>query len=434
MQHDRSPSWLRARRAPAAPLLAVEIAVVTPLFGGGAQPRQADPLLPVRGASVRGHLRFWWRVCRATQFATPAELFAAEADVWGSTTQPAAVQVVVDVLDAGQAHACRTDVRQPDGRPHPRWRPDYPPYALFPFQGRESQRGQTQPQEEPAVAREGVRFRLTLTAAPHVPPERRDHLLAEATATLWAWLVFGGLGARTRRGCGSLFCADPRFAPLASQVADWLRRQAAVHVTPGQRRLAVPVLAGARLVAGDQPVLVADAWKVMIQRFQEWRQDRNPGQQPNRPGRSRWPEPDSVREALRLDDPRHPPEHPARPFYPRADLGLPLIFQRLADPSPRLEAAGDGASRFASPLILKPLAVSPTQAVPLVLCLNAPHVWEGPGVELRREGARPIPLDRAQLERAGVSDLVWPLRGRDTARAAALASFAGRWQAPEVTL
>jgi CRISPR/Cas system CMR-associated protein Cmr1 (group 7 of RAMP superfamily) len=40
------------------PLLDVEIAVVTPLFGRGAAARGSDPLLP-----VRCHLRFWWRAC-----------------------------------------------------------------------------------------------------------------------------------------------------------------------------------------------------------------------------------------------------------------------------------------------------------------------------------------------------------------------------------
>src|SRR4051812_48313245 len=100
--------WPAAR--PTAPqnrtLLAVEIAVVTPLFGGGPTARTADLLNPVRGAAVRGHLRFWWRACRAVSpaFATARQLFAAEAAIWGSTAHPAAVEVAIDLLDPG--HSC----------------------------------------------------------------------------------------------------------------------------------------------------------------------------------------------------------------------------------------------------------------------------------------------------------------------------------------
>lgn len=92
------------------PLLAVELAVVTPMFGGGAVPRQTDPDLPIRGASIRGHLRFWWRACMARHYATVDELFAAEAQIWGKAAKaavgradgPSDVDVVVELLGAGR--------------------------------------------------------------------------------------------------------------------------------------------------------------------------------------------------------------------------------------------------------------------------------------------------------------------------------------------
>ena len=38
--------------------------LLTPLFGGGVEPREADPVSVVRATAVRGHLRFWWRAVR----------------------------------------------------------------------------------------------------------------------------------------------------------------------------------------------------------------------------------------------------------------------------------------------------------------------------------------------------------------------------------
>jgi CRISPR/Cas system CMR-associated protein Cmr1 (group 7 of RAMP superfamily) len=79
--------------------------------------------------------------------------------------------------------------------------------------------------------------------------------------------------------------------------------------------------------------------------------------------------------------------HPAAGTYPRADLGLPINVQQLGgEPFPVIQGAQNGASRMASPLILKALSVSATQAIPVMLMLNAPHVYDPatPKVELKR--------------------------------------------------
>lgn len=34
---------------------------VSPVFGGGAEPKKVDERSPVRASSIRGQLRFWWR-------------------------------------------------------------------------------------------------------------------------------------------------------------------------------------------------------------------------------------------------------------------------------------------------------------------------------------------------------------------------------------
>ena len=82
----------------------------------------------------------------------------------------------------------------------------------------------------------------------------------------------------------------------------------------------------------------------------------------NRPGRSRWPEADTIRRATNTHAPMHKPEHPVDGFYPRAAFGLPLVFhfkdKNEGDPrgqdSDSLVLNPEGHDRMASPLILRP--------------------------------------------------------------------------------
>jgi CRISPR/Cas system CMR-associated protein Cmr1 (group 7 of RAMP superfamily) len=87
---------------------------------------------------------------------------------------------------------------------------------------------------------------------------------------------------------------------------------------------------------------------------------------------------------------------------------------------------------MASPVILKPLAVSEERAVPLVLVLNAPHIWDdgAPGVVLK-QGGRQQPISREMLQIGENSRHVHPLHNDrykvTNARDAVLALAADRW-------
>ena len=120
--------------------------------------------------------------------------------------------------------------------------------------------------------------------------------------------------------------------------------------------------------------------------YQNFRQGvnfaRNKGQLQNRPGRSRYPEADTLREMTSRFG--HSVSHPVRGF-PRADLGLPIIFhfQGHGEPADQtLQGRETGQQRFASPVIAK-AAVVDGQFVPLVMVLDSPHVWQGRGVEFK---------------------------------------------------
>ncbi len=134
-----------------------------------------------------------------------------------------------------------------------------------------------------------------------------------------------------------------------------------------------------------------DAWNQVISLWRHFRQGerfaRNAGQQPNRPGRSRYPEPETLREMRDSGADRGVSGHPRLPHipvdaFPRAELGLPIVFhfQGRGEPPGKVSFSdltlypspgnrGDRRDRMASPLILKPLMLADGQAVPLILRL-----------------------------------------------------------------
>jgi CRISPR-associated protein Cmr1 len=205
---------------------------------------------------------------------------------------------------------------------------------------------------------------------------------------LWAWVNFGGLGSRTRRGCGAIVCKSlvpKNLDELIAKLKTFLQE-------PNAQVREWPTLAAAFLVGKEQNQSL-DAWNEVIDRFRHFRQGvglgRNPGEKPNRPGRSRWPEPETIRRVTRQRLSRHSrlTDIPDDAF-PRAELGLPIVFhfQEQGDPSdtvlyPANDSEGKKRERMASPLILKPLALQSGKAVPLILWLKTPALT---GVDLRR--------------------------------------------------
>jgi CRISPR-associated protein Cmr1 len=77
------------------------------MFGGGYKAREVDPLLPIRPAAIRGHLRFWWRATAGARYSSVADLHKAETELWGGAStkdNPAVgkVAIQVQILSAGE--------------------------------------------------------------------------------------------------------------------------------------------------------------------------------------------------------------------------------------------------------------------------------------------------------------------------------------------
>lgn len=339
--------------------------LITPLFGGGVVPGQPDPVTVVRGSEIRGHLRFWWRATRGA-YGRADELRAAEGGLWGAASEsggsgPSRISVQTQAVSEGNPFVVKDRHGQEVAISH--WSSDYS-YAAFSV-------------GDSADVREGVVFDLII----EFPVDQQ----AEIEAALWAWETFGGLGARTRRGFGALrlvsLDGQSVATPAAEQVEQQIRNGLRQHVKNGSWPREVPHLTpNLAFVVTRRYADALEAWKGLLQAIKSFRQQRNPGTHGNRPGRSKWPEPDAIRRLTGQRAPKHSTELSKLNKFPRAAFGLPIVFQfidrKQGDPD-TTTLQGVEADRLASPLLLRPLACQQGRAVGLAGVLAGPQ--EPPG-------------------------------------------------------
>jgi len=379
--------------------IVLDLEVVTPLYGGGARARMVDRDLPVRASGIRGQLRFWWRCLYGPRYASAAAMYEAERALWGGLAKEhrdlRASSVVLYVRKcASERSAIDHSTREPG---------DPDGYALWTVKGGAG----VAPAER---WMQGRRFMLVVRPPAPTPNDRHPE---EVRNTLRAWILFGGVGGRVRRGLGALALTK------ASQRADWLPPQMDAaslrdwlsplkdHPTRAHARLADAMIAW-----GGIEQKAVDAWHVALGWLRDFRQKHGAPvdvapvgatarQRPdatNRAGRSRWPEADKLRIHKNQRDHTVFTEHANRAMHwPRAEFGLPLQFRfqtldrkrypyatlppgSYVDHDGRvkvgtfklgwsLTTGGQPLTRLASPLIVKPVQLPDGTFAPLALWL-----------------------------------------------------------------
>jgi CRISPR-associated protein Cmr1 len=326
------PNW----QAPAKrETIELELRLITPMFGGGYKAREVDTVQPIRPAAIRGHLRFWWRATAGARYASVAELHKAETELWGGAStkdNPAVgkVAIRVEVKDKGQMVGYGS-------------RGGLPKYFLFPFR----------PQKNIPATKgcENVVFTLRLILDTSLSEAQR----AEVTTALKAWIAFGGVGARTRRGCGALTVLGNnanQWLPPTQGLAEWLempRDAASDHDWT--------TLAGARGFI----TLTKNAEDAWCKLGSFWERFRRGGLVSG----TKWSD---YRDVLCNLDDQHDELALAKPF-----LGLPIEYQEFGEQTPftgTLEPAQSG--RMASPVILKPIALQGGKFGALIVVMHAP--------------------------------------------------------------
>ncbi len=174
----------------------LRVRIITPAIIGGPNRRVGDPISPMRIPSLRGVWRWWFRaglgsvLCPSSSEQTARKAMlntmrALETRLFGATDRASMLLMRPARLLSG---AGRVRLPPPD-RNHKGQ--SYLSYGVF-------DRRQETYALKPGSEYE-LRFRL------RSDPEGQEELLMDALrATLWAWSTFGGLGARSRRGWGSV--------------------------------------------------------------------------------------------------------------------------------------------------------------------------------------------------------------------------------------
>ncbi len=350
------------------------VETITPIYGGGVDAGSPDLDMPVRPSAIRGQLRFWWRLINRINFPESKALFEAERALFGGlgserSATASRVHFSVSNLAKVAAEQCANYRQRDDGT----WSatpsfPFGPGYAQFIGQGK-ANRNNGVTDEPNRILAPGLIFQLHLSIRGGTPAAVEIWEKQLLPALRW-WASFGGLGARTRRGMGAIRIPD--LVPVTE--SEWTRH-------------------GCFLASRPTRPQAQTAWTDAIDKLKDFRQRPDFGRNPsspgsNSPGRSRWPEADSIREITgrcldrrarpaqngKLAQPakNHAPTHPARQSFPRAAFGLPIIFHfkdvpgdntpaqtRLAfDPEDSVLYPlmnNQKMDRMASPLILKPM-------------------------------------------------------------------------------
>lgn len=254
-----------------------DMELLTPMIGGGTSSWQVDMEQPIRPESIKHHLRFWWRALQRPD-TQKHELLRKESALWGDAkTNASTVRISVSYPNRIQDQDFPTIKLAPKQN---KWC-GCPRYALFPLV-----------KKEVKLLPAGFQFLLKVEARAADQETIRQ--------VLRLWVLFGGLGARTRRGAGSLFCE-----PLLKGITDTaslknaiipsdIKQSTAQTVSNGTALF--PNLHGAMLGIGlvKQPqgtrVEGTRVWSELIEAFALMRRNQGVGRSQGR-GRTRCPSP-----------------------------------------------------------------------------------------------------------------------------------------------
>lgn len=233
-----APEWSEPDRADHT-TITLQLKLITPMFGGGHTAREIDPDAPIRAAAIRGHLRFWWRATAGAQCSTSDELFTREAELWGSASRdndkdaPGKISIRSEVNKLGTVKASHTWRHPKTGEEKNYTFPlhGWAEYAMHPFQGKKERGLEIKPHDDGLIDTE-----FTL----HITIQNSENSEIQAVlAALKAWIATGGIGARSRRGCGTLqMIASSHTLPELS-------------LLPTTSPVNFPILAGAQLLLSN---------------------------------------------------------------------------------------------------------------------------------------------------------------------------------------
>jgi CRISPR-associated protein Cmr1 len=349
------------------PRISLDIESLTPLFLGGADPLGEPELRP---ASFRGALRFWFRALYGGVIGINDlnSLRQMEEKTFGTTENgsPVIARTAADNLRSQSFESNLKGVQY-----------------LFWSVLRTRRR----------CLSDGSKFKLTLQTR---PGEDGTEPLKRSLAALWLLTRLGGLGARSRRGAGSIQVTQPpgeetsslfpdlRFEvraktpnELCDELATGLRNLRSLFEIPPVESLSLP----------DFDVLHPDCCRVIVvdKKWDTWQQALNEvGERFQAFRNRRSPDYGIVKDAIkgRSDD--------LQPVQ-RAAFGLPIVFYYRSLGGQQVTLEGEDHDRRASPLMIRVLRLANPRFVVALTLFDAELLDDAydENLKLKRRGNRP---------------------------------------------
>jgi CRISPR-associated protein Cmr1 len=367
----------------------VTLETVTPLFLGGADPR-GEPEL--RAASIRGALRFWLRALLGGVIGDKDldALRKAESAVFGSTDTGAS-PVVVRIKSHSAKTISFSQLAQWDNTLRNYRRPGI---AYLFFSAR-----QTGNEPERYAIRGGTTFELEFTLRLGADA---DYAFEQAYAALWLLTHLGGLGARSRRGAGSLQVTQvhgnvPNSALPSLEIRASTPEQLQAELQKGLSKLRKSVGGSASVDCPSRfDVLHPNACKIWVvdKKFTSWEAALDAiGQRMQQFRNRRAPDYQNVKNAVQ--------GQPLMQSVKRAAFGLPIVFffsslykqyiqQGMKKDQARTKATGtlEGSEhdRRASPLFIRVTRLADGKYVLVLTLFQAQLLEAGEKLKLKRQG------------------------------------------------
>lgn len=375
----------------------IQCKLVTPMYGGGVKSAEPDIQQPIRVTAIRGQLRFWWRLLASQKvFELPENVSIRQAEfaLWGgmndgdeSGKASAVLLRVNNVLFAGK----NTWELENATELYTKYAPnmsDILNYVLFPARPKKGQphkirlfKPQLTWQLEWLLDRHADIFfeikedkdgKKIRTFA----QDKYDQLLPQLITTFRWWATFGGIGARTRRGCGAFIVEKSTLSEIVAPLSldeiqeancklaliDIDRDAMIKELEQEQKQKKSNSEKEKSKREKDDAIL---AWELAVKRLRDFRQGvgigRNPPSEKARTekkpaGRSRWTEPDAIRRLTKTYPAKHAPVHEGGNQFPRGMFGMPIIFHFSGNHEPQKSSLQPkDKERMASPVIIRPI-------------------------------------------------------------------------------
>ena len=369
----RQPNTELKALSPPHPWKSYKVTLLTPMYGGGVSAGEIDALKPVRESAIRGQLRYWWRFINQTKYPDGQELFAKEREIWGGMSEDDedyASQVRIRIADLTPNQPtptpCAEYVKNKKGKYNAKFKHRIKQYVMFPGQGKSPKSGESRPEKMPDDV---MTLPLTFTLIVNCDEKLFQQSVLEAIE--W-WGNFGGLGARTRRGMGSIELVDQATKePLKTLTDEDVKDK------------------GCRLYLLKKTSDAITSWNNSVGLLEQFRQGKNigrrfkyvddaEGNKKSKFGTSFWPEPDSIRIITNIYLSKHKPDPKlkTRKSFPRAAFGLPIIFDFKSDQDKpnKTELKPVNSERMASPIILKAQSMGNGLYKPALLMMPTCHL------------------------------------------------------------